>query len=709
MKRFSVILLFFILAVGHSGLAQDRDPAVLDSLEEVLPKMKEDTAKVKLLDELNTAYRDTKPDLSLKYGQEELDLATKLKWKNGIKIAASNLALVYEDKTDYPKALEYYLRALKISEGSTDKSGTVDLEISIGHIYEQESDPRNALDYYSRAMVLVEQTGDKNKIAALNGNLGAIYNETGDYPNALLYYQKALKGHIERDDKVNFAISETNIGNVYFNEGNYPKALEYHFKALKLYQELWQKISVAYEYQIIGNIYIEMESYPTAIHYEQMGLKIAEETDNKVLAGYVLATIGNAYVLLVKDETGAGNAMHQNPGETDQNKYGERLPKSKSARLRRAINYLLRGLSLGEKMQINQLIQYCDETLIDAYKLNGDFKKAIEYTNNYHAMIDSVFSKRNKEKLLMVNLKHQYENQHLTDSFRTLNQEKQEKITALKLKRQTTYLLVAIGFSIFVLIIISLIYFNYVRVRALHKKVSIQKAELEKSNRDKERILQIVAHDLRSPVGSIAYISDLIMMGDRSEKEVMESIKMIKNASLGSLDLINELIGQMDNARSPEKKPENICELIQECAAMMNFKAKEKQQTIVCDVPAAPLIIPVNHEKIMRVLNNLIGNAIKFSNEKQMIGVSVDDGASDVVIRVRDEGIGIPESMKKEVFDIFTESKRYGTLGEKPFGLGLYISRQIVEAHGGSIGFESTEGVETIFYIRLPKNSGQQN
>ena len=184
---------------------------------------------------------------------------------------------------------------------------------------------------------------------------------------------------------------------------------------------------------------------------------------------------------------------------------------------------------------------------------------------------------------------------------------------------------------------------------------------------------------------------------------------MIKNASLGSLDLINELIGQMDNARSPEKKPENICELIQECAAMMNFKAKEKQQTIVCNIPAAPLIIPVNHEKIMRVLNNLIGNAIKFSNEKQMIGVSVDDGASDVVIRVRDEGIGIPESMKKEVFDIFTESKRYGTLGEKPFGLGLYISRQIVEAHGGSIGFESTEGVETIFYIRLPKNSGQLN
>lgn len=73
-----------------------------------------------------------------------------------------------------------------------------------------------------------------------------------------------------------------------------------------------------------------------------------------------------------------------------------------------------------------------------------------------------------------------------------------------------------------------------------------------------------------------------------------------------------------------------------------------------------------------------------------------------VIVSIKDEGIGIPESIKNKVFEWYTDGKRSGTEGEKPFGMGLAISKQIIAAHGGAIWFESEENKGTTFYIEIP-------
>jgi signal transduction histidine kinase len=83
------------------------------------------------------------------------------------------------------------------------------------------------------------------------------------------------------------------------------------------------------------------------------------------------------------------------------------------------------------------------------------------------------------------------------------------------------------------------------------------------------------------------------------------------------------------------------------------------------------------------------------------IRVNWEQKDTQVVIQLQDEGIGIPGHLKEEIFQPFSEAKRTGTAGEEPFGMGLYISRQIVEQHGGSIWFESMPDKGTIFYISL--------
>ena len=103
-----------------------------------------------------------------------------------------------------------------------------------------------------------------------------------------------------------------------------------------------------------------------------------------------------------------------------------------------------------------------------------------------------------------------------------------------------------------------------------------------------------------------------------------------------------------------------------------------------------------------RVINNLIANAIKFSFQDTEIEIKLERSGDDFHVSVTDKGVGIPDKYSSKVFEMFTEAKRPGTLGEKPYGLGLSISSQIVQAHGGKIWFESEQGKGTIFHVSVP-------
>ena len=120
------------------------------------------------------------------------------------------------------------------------------------------------------------------------------------------------------------------------------------------------------------------------------------------------------------------------------------------------------------------------------------------------------------------------------------------------------------------------------------------------------------------------------------------------------------------------------------------------------DLPAEPLIIAFDKEKLRRVLGNIVGNAVKFTNEGGTISVNVTRKDNQVQISIKDNGIGIPEQLLPELFGMFTSAKRLGTSGEQSIGLGLSISKQIVEAHGGKIWAESKENNGSTFYVLLP-------
>ncbi|QKJ32765.1 tetratricopeptide repeat-containing sensor histidine kinase [Mucilaginibacter mali] len=323
----------------------------------------------------------------------------------------------------------------------------------------------------------------------------------------------------------------------------------------------------------------------------------------------------------------------------------------------------------------------------------------LTYYKNYIAMRDSMATaKREKTD---------------TDLNKELNARSQKlEISLLKKDNQLNriYLWIVISLSVMAVVIIVLVLYNYRRSRRnvkaltqLNNQVSSQKTALEKANKDKDRILNVVAHDLRNPVGVTGFLAESMLMEESVDERTAESLTMVKRASENALGLINELLSlRADDSENMVRETTDLNQLIKSAVNLLEFKAAEKQQRLVFNPSPGLLPVLVVPERVSRVVSNLVTNAIKFSYEGKVIEIDVKRENKRALFTIRDNGVGIPQNLQANVFDMFTTSKQYGTSGEKSFGLGLSICKQIVDEHSGDISFESKVGQGTTFTVSLP-------
>lgn len=178
---------------------------------------------------------------------------------------------------------------------------------------------------------------------------------------------------------------------------------------------------------------------------------------------------------------------------------------------------------------------------------------------------------------------------------------------------------------------------------------------------------------------------------------------MIKSSCNSSLTLIAEIMATADISNNNiEKEPTLLNEFIDDCATILALKAKEKNQTLEVKLPETDTTVMFNPEKMKRVVFNLVTNSIKFSKKDTAITLSAKITDTKLLIEVSDNGIGIPEKILPEIFNISKSGKRKGTDGEKSYGLGLNICKRIVEAHDGTIKVLSQEGKGSTFTVELP-------
>ena len=400
-------LFFLALLVLAANVALAQKPAKLqgqgfiDSLLKELPKQKEDTNKGRILQSISFAYRLINPDEGINYGRQDSALASKLQWKKEIGSADNSLGVNYQMKADYPKALQYFSLALQIFEEIGHKKSIGGVTSNIGTVYYEQDDYPKALEYYFKALKIHEEIGNKPFMAITASNIGMIYLDQSDYPKALEYELKALKIYEDMGNKQGVVTVTGNLGNICHAQGDYPKALEYYFKALKMDEESGNKKNASVVTGNIGNTYTKEGNYLMAIAYTIQAYNMAEEIGAMSDAAQALLKTGYAYLALVDDtakhRTNVANAINEPV-------HGNYVPVSivpagRQARLNMAISYLQRGVDTAKKIGARGMVQDGYESLARAYKLSGDYKKAMEYGEDFRKIKDSIFSQDNNKKI----------------------------------------------------------------------------------------------------------------------------------------------------------------------------------------------------------------------------------------------------------------------------------------------------------------------
>jgi len=432
MKKYSLYLVSVIMLFGSMGVhAQKQGQEAIDSLLQVLRSGKEDTTKVDVLISLSFQYHSVNPDQGIKYGQEALDLATKLDWQKGIGVALNKIGINYQFKSEYDTALIFEQRALKICEDIGYKKGAVSACNAIGGVYNYLCDYPKALEYFLRSLKTAEELGDKKGMSDVTGNIGLVYQSQKDYPKALDYYQRSLKMHEALGDKVGIAAETGNIGVIYYYQHDYSKALEYDFKQLAINEETGDSSSMAITTGYVGDVYASMKNYELAIEYGQKSLKMAAALGDKHQEATELEYVGYAYLSLATDtEARAGMAISKS--EMAGKKYQpdiETIPAGKTARLSKAIDYLRRALALSREIQTPDVMKDCYENLSAAYSATGDYKNALDARDSFMVLSDTLYSNETNEKILEMGIKYDYDKKAAET----------QKADALKLQRQQFY------------------------------------------------------------------------------------------------------------------------------------------------------------------------------------------------------------------------------------------------------------------------------
>jgi signal transduction histidine kinase len=357
--------------------------------------------------------------------------------------------------------------------------------------------------------------------------------------------------------------------------------------------------------------------------------------------------------------------------------------------------------------EINALwdLQRIHESLSEAYATQGHFEEAYNHHVNYKILSDSVFNKEKESEMNHLHfLQKKLENEELKHAY----DKQQEQIKKQELLNNI-YIFIGV-----VLVMLAYLLWRNLRLKGrMNRRLKVSNNIIESKNREltllnatKDRFFHMVAHDLKSPLSSMISFTDLLQkhLEQFDEKQIKEFLNSLHQSSSQGFKLLENLLdwARMQSNRidfEPEKL--KLYPLVDETLLLLESNAKSKDIRFNVNIDR-DLMALIDRNMLLTVLRNLVSNAIKYSHPGSEISIQAEQLNEFVLVRVTDHGIGIPEEVRKKLFNIDTYFSRPGTNQEIGTGIGLILCHDFVKKWGGTILVESTEGVGSCFTITLP-------
>ncbi len=524
-----------------------------------------------------------------------------------------------------------------------------------------KGDYNKGLETLREALVIAKDNHIEDLKARIYNNMGNIYRDKGDLSNAFKFYQWALEINQELGDELAQSAVMMSISNIHFDLYDYDNALEYANRCLKIFLKYEDHKRLVTIYHSLGNIYLKKEDKENALINFKKSLELSEPN-----------TIGNMLA-----NSGIGKVYYKQKIFDKSRKY------------------------LNQALEQSETLANIEGTIIAHFYLGRIFFDECNYKEAlYHFDIAYDLANEHSRKHDVMSIHEMYAKVYekmgdITEAYENLKRFEQLKETIFQ---QNT--------------------FDKLRNLQIRGEIdyAIKEKELAEQNaRLKQQFIANMSHEIRTPMNAIVGMTRLLKEKE-PRPDQLKYLNAISQSADNLLVIINDILdfSKIEAGKiNIEQIDFSLKEILKNVVQLLRFKAEEKGITIRFDIGEnIPDTLIGDPTRVSQILMNLAGNSVKFTEKGgvQILCELIHSNEEEIKIafHVIDTGIGISEEYVQKIFESFTQAgtdvaRKYGGTG-----LGLTISKQLVELMNGTITVKSQLGEGTTFTFTIPFKSGDK-
>ncbi len=675
-----------------------------DEIGQLLANAKNDFERVDILNSEARRKRSVDPQTALIYSKRAIEVATLASYSSGVAEAMSNSGRAHLLLAQYEEALSEMQAALHHYEGVDEEEHVASLCMMVAGILSRLSRHDKALEYLSKAQFIFEERGDKRGMGGVLTNIATTYQIVSQYDLALEHLLRALELQEDIGDRTGIAITANTIGGLYARLGHFETALKYATQALSWFRDAQNDRYISQSLCNIGDMFAQLKEFDRAHQYHAEALSKARQLNDQQILVATIISIGRLHARQGNTPTAlsyfatalrVARDINDRHDEMETMLHIGDIYRGKQEH-KRALRYYLNGIELAKAIGAHNeeaIFHECASHSLEALK---EFEQALTSFKKASSIRAEILA-GDKEKLLSVmeirfNIERAARDREI---YRLRNVELADAIKALQEKSDA----------------LASAYADIEQQQVVTNEINM---ELEKANsmlrelnQDKNDLLGVVSHDIKNFIAGIRLAAEGIKRYPMTKTDdiMQAAATRIINASTDITNLISSLLD--NNALETGKlrfdlQKVNVTEVIADLIDHYRPHFDQKQLRLQAEANGDHFVL-ADRIRLKEALDNLVSNAVKYSPKGKEVRIHIASLNGMVRTVVSDQGVGFTEEDKKMLFQKFARLSARPTGGESSTGLGLSITKKLVEHMSGKIWLESEAGNGASFFLELPQ------